>query len=61
MLTLIYLAVGALPGFLLGGQTGILLELIIGLLLTVIDHLNKLIIEIRSLNKTLKRSARDNS
>lgn len=43
MRLLIYLIFGIIPGFLLGGQLGILIGCIGGLLLYIIDQLNILI------------------
>lgn len=47
---------GIIPGFLLGGQIGILIGIIGGFLLYIIDQLNNLIEKLENLNSIMKKN-----
>lgn len=56
MRLIIYMIFGIIPGFLLGGQIGILIGIIGGFLLYIIDQLNNPIEKLENLNSIMKKT-----
>ena len=56
MQLILYLIIGAIPGFLLGGQFGILIGIIGGLLLCIVDQLNNIIEKLNNLHTVARKN-----
>ncbi|WP_156111897.1 hypothetical protein [Ureibacillus manganicus] len=56
MQLILYLIIGAIPGFLLGGQFGILIGIIGGLLLCIVDQLNNIIEKLNNLHSVTRKN-----